>query len=309
MAVFTAYSVREGDLFVRSLAFAPDGQTLASGTDFKSRVGSSTDAPAEVTLWDMATGRIRSTIRTKQYDDVSSLRFDAAARALGVGYGGRTMFGPIDVNELYDLAVEPPRKLREIYGPMVLHPGLGRVAWSNQTEIAVQVVGTLTAQPAANPDAQTVKTTVLDLQGMKERVLCRVDNRLGGLRPVAFSPDGRDLAVRVSTTESLWSRPSRVLWGERYIQLYDAGGRTRARFRGGTDVRFAPDGTSLATLGDGPIRLYRLPAWPSPVLVLGGATISALLILCIVWRRASRQQRRAATVVSAQPLGPPATTT
>ena len=118
-------------------------------------------------------------------------------------------------------------KLREIYGPMVLHQGLGRVAWSNQTEIAVQVVGTLTGQPAAHPDAQTVKATVLDLQGMKETVLCRVDSSLGGLRPVAFSPDGRDLAVRVSTTESLWSRPSRVLWGERYIQLYDAGGRTQ----------------------------------------------------------------------------------
>ena len=87
----------------------PDGQTLASGTNFKSRVGSLIDAPAEVTLWDMAAGRVRSTIRTKQYDDVSSLRFDASARALGVEYGGRTMFGPIDVNELYDLAVEPPR--------------------------------------------------------------------------------------------------------------------------------------------------------------------------------------------------------
>ena len=308
MAVFTAYSAREGDLLVRSLAFAPDGRTLASGTDSKSPAGSATDAPAEVTLWDMATGRRRCTIQTKQYDDVSALRFDAAGRALGVGYGGRTLFGSIDVNELYDLAAQPPRKLHEIYGPMVLHPGRGRVAWSNQSERAIHGIGALLAQPAADPDARVVQVTVLDLQGMKERVLGRVDGRLGGLRPVAFSPDGRDLAVRVPTTESLWSRPSRVLWGERRIQLYDAGsGRTRGRFRGGSDVRFAPDGTAVATLGDGPIRLYRLPARPSLVLVFGGATIAALLILWILRRWAALQRRRAATVMSARPLGPTAT--
>ena len=69
-AVFSAYSGPEGDLFVRSLAFT-DGQTLASGTDFKSRVGSGTDAPAEVTLWDLAAGRKRCTIQTKQYGSSS----------------------------------------------------------------------------------------------------------------------------------------------------------------------------------------------------------------------------------------------
>jgi WD40 repeat protein len=307
-AVFTAYSVRQGDLFVRSLAFAPDGRTLASGTDHKSRAGSGTDAPAEVTLWDMATRQRRWTIQTKQYDDVSALPFDAAGRALGVRYGGRTLFGSIDVNELYDLAAQPPRKRREIYGPMVLHPGRGRVAWSTESEIAIHGIGALLVHPAADPDARAVQVTVLDLDGTKERVLCRVDGRLGGLRPVAFSPDGRDLAVLVTTTESPWSRPSRVLWGGRRIQLYDAGsGRTRAWFRGGSDIRFAPDGTAVAILGDGPIRLHRLPAWPSPALVFGGATIAALPILWMIWRRAARRRRRADTVRSAPPPGPTVT--
>jgi WD40 repeat protein len=305
LAVFTAYSGQESDLFVRSLAFAPDGQTLASGTDSKSPAGSATDAPAEVTLWDVRTRQRRCTIQTKRYDDVSALRFEAAGRALGAEYGGRTLFGSIDVNELYDLAAQPPRKLREIYGPMILHPGRGRVAWSNETEVASRAVGVLLGYPAPDPDARTVQVTVLDLGGMKETVLCRVDTRLGGLRPLAFSPDGRDLAVRVTTTESAWSRPSRVLWGERYIRLYDAGsGRTRAWFRGGSDIRFAPDGTAVATLGDGPIRLYRLPAWPSLGPVFGGATMSALIAFWIISRRAVRRRWRAATSRNAPPPGP-----
>src|SRR5262245_23340892 len=162
----------------------------------------------------MTTRQRRCTIQRKQYDDVSALHFDAAGGALGVGYGGRTLFGSIDVNELYDLAAQPPRKLREIYGPMVLHSGRGRVAWSNESETTIQGIGALFGHPAADPDARTMQTAVLDLKGMKERALCRVDTRLGGLRPVAFSPDGRDLAVRATTTESPWSRASRVLWGE-----------------------------------------------------------------------------------------------
>jgi hypothetical protein len=256
----------------------------------------------------MTTRQRRCTIQTKQYNDVSALRFDAAGRALGVEYGGRTLFGSIDVNELYDLAAQPPRKLREIYGPMVLHPGRGRVARSNETEVGSRAIGRLFGYPAADPDARTVQVTLSDLGGMKETALCSVDDRLGGLRPLAFSQDGRDLAVRVTTTESPWSRPSRVLWGERYIRLYDAGsGRTRAWFRGGSDVRFAPDGTAVATLGDGPIRLYRLPARPSPVPVLAGATMAALLTCWIISRRAVRRRWRAATSRNAPSPGPTAT--
>jgi hypothetical protein len=198
---------------------------------------------------------------------------------LRVGYGGRTLIGPIGVNELYDLAAQPPRKLYDIYGPVVLHPGSGRVAWSNQTEIEIGAVGPLLAQPAADRNTQFEKVTVLDFDGLKETIFCSVDGRRGSLSPLAFSPEGRYLAVRHSTTESGWSWPARALWGEQRIQLYDAvSGLRHAWFRGGSCVRFAPDGTSLITLGDGPIRLYRLPARPWLVIVFGGAAIAALLV-------------------------------
>ncbi|PBC80226.1 MULTISPECIES: helix-turn-helix domain-containing protein [unclassified Streptomyces] len=234
-----------------SMAFSPDGRTLASVdgaggirlwdvSTGKTRTTLTDNSGAEsvafspdgrtlasgednggVQLWDVTTGKVRSSLRSPQVDYVKSVVFSPDGRTLA-GSGGRGV-----KVRLWDVAT-----------------GRLRASLRSHADEVKSVVFSPDGRTLAGSGGKGMKVRLWDVTTGKTRTTLTGS---GATRSVAFSPDGRTLATGGD--------------GGR-LRLWDvAMGRVRASLRSHADevnsVAFSPDGRTLASGGeDGNVRLW-----------------------------------------------------
>ncbi|WP_283136347.1 hypothetical protein [Rhizohabitans arisaemae] len=233
---------------VTSVAFSPDGKTLATGSHDET-----------VVLWDVATRRQTASLAGHS-GSVTSVAFSPDGRTLAVGGYPRTV-RLWNVATRRQIGVDLPGHTGSV-ASVVFSPD-GRTLATSGADKSVRLWDVATRRLIAAP-----------LRGHSERVVS-----------TAFSPDGKTLAVGGDNTVWLWDVRTRrriatfdgytsgggplafSLDGRRLVtgaaQLWDA--VTRRRIGGPLDghtgrvnsVAFSPDGVTLATGGDdGTVRLW-----------------------------------------------------
>ncbi|MFI9435143.1 AAA family ATPase, partial [Streptosporangium sp. NPDC052375] len=239
---------------VPSVAFSPDGRTLAGGS-----------YDGTVRLWDVKTRRGLGVLRTGP-DVISSVAFSPDGRTLAGGsYDGTVRLwdarthtpvgGPLTghTSSINSLAFSPD-------GRTLATGGADRTArlWDMTTRR--QLGGPLTGHTdtvnsvAFSPDGRTLATGGADRTARLWDMTTR--RQLGGpltghtdtVNSVAFSPDGRTLATGgQDRTARLWDARTHTPIGTPLT------GHTNAV----NSVAFSPDGTALATGGqDNAVRLW-----------------------------------------------------
>ncbi|KAG1560470.1 hypothetical protein G6F49_002675 [Rhizopus delemar] len=152
-------SGREGDLYIRSVSFSPDGKYLATGAEDK-----------QIRIWDIAKKRIRGVL-TGHEQDIYSLEFSRDGRILVSGSGDRTA-------RIWDW--QSLRCLHEL-----------RINDADQQDLGVTSVAT-------SPDSRLVAAGSLDKvvrvwDAHTGQLLERLEGHKDSVYSVAFMPDGKTL--------------------------------------------------------------------------------------------------------------------
>lgn len=240
------------DLPVRSLAYSPDGQTLASGS-----------CDHLIKLWDLKTGKESATLKGHK-NEVNSVAYNPDGKTVASGSYDKTVkfwdvktgkevatlvghkgtvnsvaFSP-DGTTLASGSADHTGKLwdvktgKEIATFMGHTDGVGSVAYSPDGKTL-----------ATGSDDQTIK--LWDVKTGKESATIKIP---AGMCPVVFSPDGKTLATGGANTVGTWAAGERnalrrwdVKTGKELATLEEVWGTY--------SVAYSPDGKTLALGGVG----------------------------------------------------------
>jgi WD40 repeat protein len=206
------------------VAFAPDGKTLAA-TEGWFEEGEKR-LRGEVALWDIATGKVRATIK----EDADTLAFAPDGKTLAIATGkGISLWDAASAQEGGTFAKLPAYGMRLVYSP------------DGKTLAGAEYQGTVTIWDVAT---RTVKG-ILRHEG-ERRVLS-----------AAFAPDGKTLAVPLGNLRRENKQPGEVvLWDLNTLRrVATLQGHTGEVF----SVAFSPDGKTLASgSSDNTVKLWDL---------------------------------------------------
>jgi tetratricopeptide (TPR) repeat protein len=248
---------------VLSVAFSPDGQTLASGS-----------LDSTVMLWDVATGQPLGDPLTGHTDRVLSVAFSPDGQTLLSGNGDGTF-------RQWDVATRQPRgelsggELDHAMSSVAFSPDRTMVAFGYCSiyhevycaEGAVSLWDVETGHPIGDPPRVIIIRDMHELRQVVEETGHPIGDPLRGhtspVESIAFSPDGTTL-VSVAC-----GKGGEMGCNEGEIMLWDVetmlpiGDPLRGHTSYINSVAFSPDGQTVATgSSDQTIRLWRVSVEP-----------------------------------------------
>jgi hypothetical protein len=226
--------------------------------------------------------------------DYASIVFLAGARRLLVNWNNAAA-GPASF--LVDLDAKVSKHLCA-FETATVRPDGRTLAYQNPDRFRGNLFELMAGvPPPATPPPSAVK--LHDVATDEVRDLCSVAADIGTVVPLAFSADGRAVAVRYFGGQGWLSVWNQAIHGRTGIRIYDTVSQ-RFAWTPGTGAAFAGDGRTLAVFDDAGIRLYDLPLRAPWFAIAGWAMLpTGLLWLVGRWRAARRHKRAAALAVPA----------